>query len=974
MPTLLKNIQCKSLLAAGSLATTLLLSTALIAQTPQPRITTEIDNAQRAIVLGTHPPLARPEFDAGRVPATTKLEGITMVFSRSDAQEADLQSLIAAQQNPASPQYHQWLAPNEFAARFGVADSDVAKVQFWLQQQGFSMDATSQSKTRVSFSGSVAQIESAFATEMHYYNVGAAQHFAPSTDISVPAALSSTVQTVANLSTFRPKPHVKITTPQRVPTPNFTSSQTGSHFLTPKDIATIYDINPASKAGLTGSGQSIAIVGQSAVALTDIENFQAALGFAKKDPTVILVPNSGTSAIATGDEMESDIDLEYSGGTATGATIFFVYVGNSKNSSVFNALSYAIEQRTAPVISISYGICESDLSSGEYSSVNGLLAQAATQGQSVVTADGDAGSTDCSGNTDQTTAEQEALAVDFPSSSQYVTAMGGTEFPAADVAATNTTYWESASGSDVISSALSYIPEMVWNDDFPPMGSTDGGLSSGGGGASTLTARPSWQTGVPGIPTGNFRLLPDLSLTASPNNAGFLYCSSDTSTDITGSCTPGNGFRDANNVYLTVAGGTSFDAPIFAGMLAIVNQKLNSTGQGVVNTTIYKLASNATTYASAFHDITSGTNECTAGSTLCSVAGESEFPAGTGYDEASGLGSVDFNNLLSAWANSAAPTSVATTTTLSPATSTPAFGASDAVTVTVASASGASTATPTGTVTVVVDGNTEAPLTLSNGSAAFTFVSSTAGTHTITATYSGNSTYASSSGSITLTVASAAQKTFLMSATAASVTDGNSITSTITVTPQNGFTGTIAFAVTPAITNACFVLPNLTVSGSTAVTGTLTIYTSSTSCAAAGAVTSPGSKPKAIAATPVASRQRAISPENSSQRSWREGTWPFSSAPATPNRASVSVAFASFLLIGLLGLRSRRLAAFSALLLLTISGLAISGCSSAGSGSPSNPSTPTSLAAKGTYNLTITGTDTASAAISASTTTTLKID
>jgi subtilase family serine protease len=964
MPTLLKNIQCKSLRVAGSLAATLLLSTPLLAQTPQPRITTEIANSQRAIVPGTHPPMARPELDAGRVPAATKLEGITMVFSRSAAQEAALQSLIAAQQDSASPQYHQWLTPNEFATRFGADDSDIAKVQFWLQQQGFSIDATSQSKTRLSFSGSVAQIESAFATEMHYYNVGATQHFAPSTDISVPAALSAMVQTVANLSTFRPKPHVKISTPQRAPTPNFTSSQTGSHFLTPKDIATIYDINPASKAGLTGSGQSIAIVGQSAVALTDIENFQAALGVAKKDPTVILVPNSGTSAVSTGDEMESDIDLEYSGGTATGATIFFVYVGNSKNSSVFNALSYAVEQRTAPVISISYGICESDLSSGEYSSVNGLLAQAASQGQSVVTADGDTGSTDCSGNKDQTTAEQEALSVDFPSSSQYVTAMGGSEFPAADVAAANTTYWESASGADVISSALSYIPEMVWNDD-----SAANGLSSGGGGVSTLTARPSWQTGVPGIPTGNFRLLPDISLTASPNNAGFLYCSSDTSTGVTGSCTPGNGFRDANNTFLTVAGGTSFDAPIFAGMLAIVNQKLNSTGQGVANATLYKLASNAATYASAFHDITSGTNECTAGPTLCSAAGESEFPAGTGYDEASGLGSVDFNNLLTAWANSTAPTTVATHTTLSPATTTPASGANDSVTVTVASASSSSTATPTGSVTVVVDGNTEAPLTLSNGSAAFTFVSSTAGAHTITATYSGNSTYASSSDTITLNVVAAAQKTFLLSATSATVTDGNSITSTITVTPQNGFTGTIAFAVTPAITNACFVLPNLAVSGSSAVSGTLTIYTSSTSCAAAGAVTSPVSKPKASAAVSMATR------EDLSRLFSRFNPWPFSpAAPATPNRASVSVAFASLLLIGLLSMRSRRLAAFSALLLLTVSGLAISGCSSAGSGSPSNPSTPTSLAAKGTYNLTIMGTDTASAAITASTTTTLKID
>ncbi len=91
--------------------------------------------------------------------------------------------------------------------------------------------------------------------------------------------------------------------------------------------------------------------------------------------------------------------------------------------------------------------------------------------------------------------------MDFPSSSQYVTGIGGTEFPAADVAPTNTTYWESANKTDIIGSAKSYIPEQVWNDD-----SSSGGLSAGGGGASSLTARPSWQTGVPGIPAGNFPL------------------------------------------------------------------------------------------------------------------------------------------------------------------------------------------------------------------------------------------------------------------------------------------------------------------------------------------------------------------------------------------------------------------------------------------------------------------------------------
>jgi subtilase family serine protease len=867
---------------AATLAAFSFLSVALHAQTPQPRLAAEIDSSQRVTIPGTHPPLARPEFDAGRVPSDMKISGATMVFTRSAAQEAGLQSLIAAQQDPHSPQYHKWLTPDEFAARFGIADADISKVAFWLQQQGFSIDGPSRGKTRLSFSGTAQQVESAFATELHYYNVGGVKHYAPAGDLSVPAALAGMVQTVSNLSTFRPKSHAVVSTAPHAPSPNFTSSQTGSHFLSPADVATIYDITPAYNAGFTGSGQTIAVVGQSSVVVSDIENFQKAAGLPVKDPTMVLVPGTGTAALSPGDEMEADIDIEYSGAIAKGATIKFVFVGNSTNSNVFNALVFAIDNNVAPVISISFGSCESDLASGEYASLNGVLSQASAQGQSVTTADGDNGSTDCSGNKNQTTAQQEALAVDFPSSSQFVTAMGGTEFPAADVAIGNTTFWAAQSTVDIIGSALSYIPEMVWNDDQAPQGTTPGVLSSGGGGTSTLTPRPTWQTGVPGIPSGSFRLLPDVSLAASPNNAGYLYCSSDTMTKITGSCTPGNGFRDNTNTNLTVAGGTSFDAPIFAGMIAIVNQKLNSTGQGVVNPILYQLAGNAATYASAFHDITTGNNECTAGATLCSAAGMSSFAATTGYDEASGLGSVDFNNLLNAWA----------------------------------------------------------PLTGAGGNQSFT-----------------------------------------LAATNATVADGSSITSTITVTPQNGFTGTLAFTVSasPALTNGCFTLPpNLMVSGATAVTATLTILTSSTACASAAVVPAP-TKSSALGGSTKQNLSQLASPWNICR---------FSPSIASQlYRTAASLAFVVLFLVCLLKLnlvrlpqrktlivRSRGIMAFTAALLLAAATLALSGCGGSSSPASTPPTSPNMLAAKGTYTLTITATDTASASTAATTTAMLVIN
>jgi subtilase family serine protease len=958
MGTLLNRFTCESI--ALAVAATVLFVGAAQAQTPQARIAGEIDNAERATLPGSHSPLARAEFETGRMPAGTPIAGISIVFKRLAEQEADLQALLTAQQDPGSPQYHKWLTPEEFAGRYGVADADVAKVEFWLQQQGFNLDGRSRSNNRIHFSGTAEQVEFAFGTEMHYYMLNGAKHFAPSTELSVPAALASVVETVGNLATFKPTAHVRYGALQQAPRPDFTSSQTSNHFLTPADIATIYDIKAAYNAGFTGTGQSIAVMGQSSIAVSDIENFESAAGLAKKDPTMLLVPGSGTATITTGDESESDLDLEYSGGTAPGATIIFVFVGNSPNFGVFDSLQFAIENKTAPVITISYGSCESDLGSGEYTMLNGVLAQAAVQGQTVVSASGDNGSEDCFGDKDQSTTAQEALAVDFPASSQFVTGMGGTEFPAADVATTNTTFWTPASGADVIGSAKSYIPEMVWNDD-----SAAGGLSSGGGGASTLTARPSWQTGVPGITAGNFRLVPDISLTASPNNAGFLYCSSDTQdTGITGSCA--NGFRDSSVKNLTLAGGTSFDAPIFAGMVAIINEKINSGGQGVVNSTLYKLAGNATTYASAFHDITSGSNECSGGATSCSVAGAASFAAGTGYDEASGLGSVDFFKLLNAWPGSATATPVASTTALSAATTTPASGASDAIKITVASGSSSSMVVPTGIVTPMVDGNMASPsLTLSNGVATFSFVSNTAGAHIVTANYSGDGTYSASSGSVNLTVESSATKSFVLSVGNATVAAGSSGSSTVTVTPENGYSGTVAFTVTssPAVANACFSVPSLTVSTSSAVMSALTIATSSGLCGSAAVVGGSGSAHK-LGGVAVLSWLKNISGFN------EEGiaaTHPVSLAVVT------GLALSGMFLVGLLSLRSRRLVAVWALVLVATVACGITGCSSAGSSS-STPTNTSTNAVKGSFTLTVTGTDTANSSVKASTTLTLTID
>jgi len=914
------------------------------AQEPVGRISAEIDNGTRATISGSRSPLARSENDGGRVPDVLQIHGISIVFRRSVTQEAALQTLTAAQQNPASPLYHQWLTPEQFAARFGMSGSDIAKTSSWLQQQGFSIESVSRSRDRISFSGTAAQVKAAFGTELHYYNINGGRYYAPSSDLSVPSALAGVVQNISNLSTFRPRPRF------RKPQGHFTSSQSHHTFLTPKDFATIYKvnnpvINPAFGSGFTGAGQSIAVVGQTSVALSDIENFQNAAGVPVKDPTLLLVPGTGNVAESAGDESESDLDLEYSGGIATGASIIFVYVGDNLNFNVFDSFQYAIDNDLAPIISDSYGICEPALTPAEYSQLNGILAQGAAQGQTISVSSGDSGSIDCFGVGGLSTAVQKAVSVDFPASSQFVTAMGGTEFPTADVCNVNCStpppaFWQDANGTDQISSALSYIPEQVWNDDFPPSGGNPANLSSGGGGISTLTARPNWQVGVPGIPAGSTRLVPDISLTASPDNAGYLYCSSDPSTGINGSCA--NGFRDANTQNLTVAGGTSFDAPIFAGLVALINEKENSVGQGVVNPVLYTLASNATTYAVAFHDVTSGGNDCSAaGGTVCTGSGLTDYAAATGYDLASGLGSIDFDKLLSAWPPSAGSALKGSRTTMSPASAAPATGADDNVTITVASASGVGT--PTGSLNIQVDGaNANPSLALSNGSANFNFVSSAGGSHVITATYSGDSTFAPSTATLIV-----GNQSFRLTATNPTIATGSAGSSTVTITPQERYAGTISWSVSssPPLTNGCFSLPNATVSSSGAVTATLSINTSSTACGAVARLLDASGLVHAA--------------ENREPKSPVHGM-PF------------GLTLGGFLFAGVLTSHPGRLRVLAGILLLATLAVGLSGC---GGGSSSTPPAPVShTVAPGNYTLTVVGTDTSNSSISGSVAVGLKVN
>jgi subtilase family serine protease len=608
------------------------------------RIVQRIEDTEPAVVGGAHP-LALPEFDQGRVEGSMKVDHAAIVFKLSSAQQADLDKLLAEQQDPRSANYRKWLTPEQYAARFGMSDSDLAKVSAWLTSQGMTVSGFSRARTSLFFSGSAAQVESALRTQFNRYLVNGEIHFANATEIYVPAALSSTVMSFRGLDDFRPRPRVHVAQPK------FTSHVTGNHFVAPSDFATIYNVQPLYDAGLDGTGVNIAVVGQSLIAAnnstTDLDAFRAAAGLPKKDPTFVFVTGSGTQKIrSSGDQIESLLDLEWSGAVAKNADILFVFTGS--NQGAFDAINFAIDNKLAPVISSSYGICEAQFGSG-LAAFRASVQQGNVQGQTLIGPAGDSGAADCDLQT-ATTAIQ-GFAVDVPAAIPEVTGVGGSEFTG-DVAgavtgtAPNTNagvtgFWSGTkNATDTISSALSYIPEMAWNDTTA--GST---FSATGGGVSTMFAKPSWQTAL--TPNDGQRDVPDIALNASPNHDPTMICAQ-------GSCV--NGFRDASG-NLNVVGGTSVGAPTFAAIVAILNQATQSGGLSNINKILYDPTMLT---RSAFHDITTGNNivPCTSGKPTTAPAAarcpttapfQIGFIAGTGYDLVTGLGSIDANKLVTSW-------------------------------------------------------------------------------------------------------------------------------------------------------------------------------------------------------------------------------------------------------------------------------------------------------------------------------------
>ncbi|MGA8150353.1 MAG: protease pro-enzyme activation domain-containing protein [Terriglobales bacterium] len=782
------------------------------------RIAASIDSRRTIVLRGSVYPKAQPQYDRGRVEASMPLEYITLVTKPSPEQQAGLQRLLEEQQNPASPRFHQWLTPEQYANRFGLSQSDVEKLSVWLRSQGFTIVQAARGRDWIAFSGSAALVENAFQTEIHYYDVDGETHFANATAPSIPASLAGVVAGFRGLNDFRWKPmSLRVPAPAGAILPDLLRpfyTIGGQHFLAPDDLATIYGLDSLYNSGIDGTGMKLVVVGQTDITVTDIDQFRAGFHLSKNDP---VVTNLAGHKLSKSDLDEANLDLEWSGAVARNATILYV---NSSNT--FDSAVYAIDQDLAPVISISYGGCES-LNAGFIPSNEPTMQKASVEGITFLASSGDSGAAGC--DSDAQAAATHGLAVNYPASSPEVTGVGGTEFNEG-----SGNYWGATNGPN-FGSALSYIPETAWNDSVQR-----GNLSASGGGASscgqssgnTCTGgfpKPSWQSGV-GVPNDGVRDVPDVSLTASPDHDGYMFCTTDNATNpATHTCA--NGVSNSSSIV----GGTSASTPVFAGIVTLLNQSLGNVppaGLGNINPTLYQFAQN--TANGAFHDVKTGNNKvpCTKGSTGCPNGGSIGYNAGTGYDRVTGLGSVDASALVSTW--TAGTVSKSTTTTGLSLTASPVIaGTAVAFTASVIHASGS--AVPSGTVTFNNGGTRLGSGTLNNsGKATFQTSALAGGTYSVTAAYSGDNNYAGSISSAgTLTIQDFAKPT--ASPTTVNVSaPGQSGKTTISITPIAGFSQAVSFSCGPLPAEAaCSFNPTSVTPSGKAVTTTLTITTTAAS-------------------------------------------------------------------------------------------------------------------------------------------------
>jgi len=968
-------------LAVCVLASGLLSPMALKAQAAPPavRIVDQLDENRLVTLKGNTHPSANAKNDLGEVSSSLSMPDLTLVLSRSPKQQAAFEAFVASEYDAGSPNYHQWLMPAEIGAKYGPAQADIATISSWLAGHGFAITGIAKDGMSIRFSGTAGQVESTFRTPIHNLSVDGVAHIGNMSDPQIPSALAPVVVGIKALHNFLPHPLHKIGSTvkfnreagkwQRIanaapadssstsarkeigassPSPEFginnpAGSSNNAYLeedVAPYDFATIYNVLPLWDAGITGTGQAIAIAGTSKINLNDVTAFRNAFGLpAGLTPQQIdtnglaTMCTSGSGVCTTSDLAENSLDVEWSGAVATGAQIVLVVTGQNKAGTVdavYDSANYVVEHLTAKILNVSYGQCELGMGTSGNVAYYNLWQSAAAEGISVFVAAGDSGSPTCDDNGSNYVgfpySAQYGISVSGMASTPYDTAVGGTDFSwckpvlnskgvvvgCPTTSSSASPYWNSTNNVTTGASASGYIPEIPWNDtctnpilanyiasfapfvgsvtnNAPTPANAEGACNfvqkywsdiytkynvmlapwvttvGGSGGASNCVVndgrdvsscagsttstgaahgsiplsndgwpKPSWQTGVTGIPADGVRDIPDVSFFAGAGSldSAYLFCVSSSSV---GSCI----YSDTSEYTAEEAGGTSFASPAMAGVMALINQKAGAA-QGNPNAQLYELAAKQTyskcsaesvTSSSScyFNDIDTGTNampcdlgateggyifesgygwvittpsagtdspDCTAFNTgdgvgtLTNPSGSAAYDALTGFDLATGLGSLNVSNVVNAWTS----TSRAAKASVGVATAASALSASSALAVTVTVSGSSSLGTPTGSV-VLAGGGFSISQGLTGGVATIAVPagSLSTGKDTLTASYSGDSNYAAATGSATVSVTDPSS----VAVTSASTTvfTGQGLSVTATVSGANGTpTGTATLA------------------------------------------------------------------------------------------------------------------------------------------------------------------------------------
>ena len=817
-------------------------------------ITQPINEGAVIALRGNTRPEANALNDRGAVADDFQMEHLLLQLRRPPEQEQALRQFVDELHNPASPNFHHWLSPQEFGEKFGLAQEDLDAITTWLQAHGFAVNVVYPSGVLIDFSGSAGQVREAFRTEIHSLEVKGERHIANMSDPQIPAALAPAVAGIVSLHDFKPRVMHKLK-------PNYTTSS-GYQLVAPADLATIYNLNPLFQAGYSGQGQTIVVIEDTDVYTTaDWSTFRSTFGlsgYAGSFSQIHPAPPSGTNNCTdpgyNGNDGEAILDAEWASAAAPSASIELASCSDSASFGGLIALQNLINESSTPpaLVSISYGECEAENGATANAAYNSTYQQAVAEGVSVFVSAGDEGAASCDAG--QSTAKH-GIGVSGFASTPYNVAVGGTDF-GDSYAGSTATYWNT-SNTATYGSAKSYIPEIPWNDSCASvliatyyggssttygssgfcnssMGSQFRTVVSGSGGPSGCAtgnpatsgvvggscagyAKPSWQS-VFGNPSDGARDIPDLSLFAANGRWGhyYVFCDSDTGNDGAACTGAPSGWSGA--------GGTSFSSPIMAGIQALVNQ-FTASSWGNPNSVYYQLATseygasgnsscnssngNAASTSCVFYDVTQGDMDvnCTgshncykpSGSygVLSTSNGSYSIAYGTtaGWDFATGIGTVNAYNLVHDWSSGVvAPTpGIAISSLSSSSVALTVGGSAQNLTVNLTRTDFTGSITlGTSTLPSGVSASITQPGTGNSGSISLTAAAgATTGTSQITITASGSGV-TSATANFSLTVNPTASIAISsLSSSSITLTDGGSAQSLTVNLTRTNFTGSI---------------------------------------------------------------------------------------------------------------------------------------------------------------------------------------